>query len=356
MGDLYDSVDQMLDADPAELDGLKTLIQTSMQSSAGPVVTEEQWEAATNNRYLRLAQDNYEHFAPNTLFADAIASAANQRGDHRSAWEAHHRRAIQEAQKLALDPANANRSYVPELALTINAFGDHFLTDAFASGHLFNKEVMVAYFRASFFAGGSLTPAGEAFFQRVAEAAFVGDVREQFSALETVDYPVCLAGWCLRWHPNINSVDRFRGLLVEAAKQQPDRVANVAVLALHDRLNRDGLEVTNAAGDPAWTLTGDVHLNPPTLAIMQKAVRQSADNIVDPSIQASNLDFGPYLERVWRYVPQLTPASKQTVTDLVHEYTNPDSTVLSAAAAEIVQSKVASLIATLLREGKLKKA
>jgi hypothetical protein len=216
--------------------------------------------------------------------------------------------------------------------------------------------VMVAYFRAGFFAGGSLNPAGEAFFQRVAEAAFVGDVREQFSALETVDYPVCIAGWCLRWHPNINSVERFRGLLVEAARQQPERVANLAVMALHDRLNRDGIEVTNAAGDPAWTLTGDVHLNPTTLAIMQKAVRQSADDITDPSIRASNLDFGPYLERVWRYVPQLTPASKQTVTDLVGEYTNPESAVLSAAAAEIVQSKVGSLIATLLREGKLKKA
>jgi hypothetical protein len=189
----------------------------------------------------------------------------------------------------------------------------------------------------------------------VAKKAFTGAVKERFSALETVDYPVCKWGWCLKWHPNINSLDRFETLLLTAAEQEPEKVGNVAVRALHDRLNKTGIEVVNAAGDPAWKLTGDEFLSDKTLAIMRKAVQQSVDNVNDPSIQSSNLDFGQYYDRVWRYVPQLTPASKQQVTNLVHEYTNPRSTVLSDAAAELIKDQVEMLIRTLLREGKLKK-
>jgi hypothetical protein len=80
------------------------------------------------------------------------------------------------------------------------------------------------------------------------------------------------------------------------------------------------------------------------------------DNVNDPSIQPGNLDFSQFFERVWRYVPQLTPASQQQVTSLVHEYTNPRSTVLSDAAAQLIKDQVEMLIRTLLREGKLKKA
>jgi hypothetical protein len=245
---------------------------------------------------------------------------------------------------------------VPEWALTVNAFGDHFLTDAFASGHLINKEVMIAYFKANFYNGSSLKPAATEFFKRVAEKAFVGDVAKKFSALETTDYPVCAWGWCVKWHPNINSASRFQTLLVKAAEQQPDKVANVAVKALHDKLNKDGIEVTNAAGDGTWTLTGDGYLNPKTLGIMKKAVQASVDNVLDRHVPAGIRDFTPYFDKVWRFVPTMTPASQTKFTSLVHEYTNPSSTVLSTAAAEIIRKQVDSLIKTLLSEGKLKPA
>jgi len=186
--------------------------------------------------------------------------------------------------------------------------------------------------------------------------AFVGEVRRRFSALETTNYPVCAWGWCLRWHPNINSVDRFRSLLVAAAEQEPEKVANFAVKALHDKLNREGIEVTNGAGDGTWTLTGDGYMNAKTLAVMRKAVQASVANVLDRTVPAGIRDFTPYWDKVWKYVPRLTPASQTRLTALVREYTSPTSTALSTAAAEVIRGQVDSLINVLLREGKLKPA
>ena len=360
MADLFESVDQMLQADPAELNRVKTLVDRSTQyyrtnkATRSLDVSNDEWDRATGGRYLRLAEENYDHFSPNGLFNDAVARTANRRANNQSSWRAHHMRAMGEAQRFfASNPA---ADAVPEWALTVNAFGDHFLTDAFASGHLISKELMIAYFRSSFYDGRSLKPAARSFFQRVAEQAFVGEVRRRFSALETTNYPVCAWGWCLRWHPNINSVDRFRSLLVAAAEQEPEKVANFAVKALHDKLNREGIEVTNGAGDGTWTLTGDGYMNAKTLAVMRKAVQASVANVLDRTVPAGIRDFTPYWDKVWKYVPRLTPASQTRLTALVREYTSPTSTALSTAAAEVIRGQVDSLINVLLREGKLKPA
>jgi hypothetical protein len=70
MGDLYDTVDDLLDADPAELNRLKTLIIRSTtyyegkRANAKLDVSNEEWDDATQGRYLKLAEGNYEHFSP----------------------------------------------------------------------------------------------------------------------------------------------------------------------------------------------------------------------------------------------------------------------------------------------------
>ena len=168
---------------------------------------------------------------------------------------------------------------------------------------------------------------------------------------------MCAWGWCVRWHPNINSEDRFQKLLIQAAVQEPIKVANLAVKALHDRLNEEGLEVVNNAGDGPWKLTGDEFLNNSvSLSIIQKAVQQSVDNINGPTILASNVNLEELFERVWKFVPRPTPASKVKLMNLVKEYTNPNSVVLSTAAAKIISDQVNSLIKELLKEKKLKPA
>jgi len=370
MGDLYGSVEDMMKADLDELTRLKTLIDRSTAYYAGGKkdksldVSDDEWDRATGGtdtkqgRYLKLAEENYEHFSPNTLFTDSIAQGL-WRGTNQSTWEMYHRQAIHDAQDLALAPENQGVSYFPMGPLIVNAFGDHFLTDAFASGHLINKELMIAYFKANFFSGDSLNGDADDFFDRVAKAAWHSPVSDEFSKLEEAHWHF-LFGFIPVGHPNIDSVGRFKTLLTLAAEQQPERIANFAVKALHDKLNEEGVEVVNAAGD-MWRLFGDGHLNTPipenqTLSIMSKAVRQSADNIVDPSILVSDLDVQPFLDKVWQYVPRLTTDSAPLVKSLILEYTNPKSTVLSDAAAALIEAKLKELIKTLKELGKLRDA
>jgi hypothetical protein len=352
MADLYESVDQMMNADVSELGRLKTLIEqsTAHYTTGGPDVSTKDWQDATGGRYLKLAADNYEHFSP---VAVTGLGARGSHGDNRSAWERHHQRAIEEAQKAQL---GQNASVFLEYPLIINAFGDHYLTDAFASGHLINKEATIDRFKSKFLKSGQLTSGGKKFFENVAKKAFRGDVAKKFSVLETADYPICAYGWCFMWHPNVDTAHMFTELLTHAAEEQPDKVANFAVKAFHDHLNRNGIEVVNDNGDPPWLLKGDVHLDSTTLAIARRAVQQSVDNVNDPSILASNLNFDPFFAKVWKYVPKPTDRSKQTIASLMNAYTTPDSGVLVDAAATVIHDEVDGLIQTLLDEGKLKAA
>jgi hypothetical protein len=268
-----------------------------------------------------------------------VARAAVRHGNHKARWEEYHHRALDEARAAGTAP--------PLRALAINAFGDHFLTDAFASGHLVNKDVVIAYFKQGFLHGSDLTSLAEGFFDRVAAAAFTGDVRTKFSRLETSTLPHW-HGIPVPFHPNINSADRFATLLKEMCRAAPDRVANLAVKAVHDQLNSAGVEVTNGAGDPAWHLTGDGHMTAQSLAVMRRAVQQSVQNITDPALRAT-----PYLEcfaRVWRYTPVLTPASRGAVTLAVREYTDPRSNALVSAAARLIAAQVDTLIDVLVNQ------
>ena len=353
MADLFGTVNDMIGTDAAALGTIKSLIERSTayyrhDGSATVSVSDEDWQRATDGRYLRLAEDNYEHFAPNLLFPDPrFASAAARFGDHRQAWQRHHERAIREAQRMAIDPQLQNVSTLPVLPLVINAFGDHFLTDAFASGHVINKAVVGEVFRDAFFKGRSLSPEGRAFFDRVARQAWHGEVAEQFRQLETAErYD---AWWnVVRWHPDIKNAERFASVLQAAAEEAPDQVANLAVKAVHDTLNRDGIDVVNDAGSSPWRLTGDGHLTPQTLAVMRQAVAQSAANITDPSILASSIELGSYFAKVWSYVPKLTPASQGIVKTLVTSLVNPKSAPFVEAAAALIHEECKTLIQVLI--------
>jgi hypothetical protein len=358
MADLYDTVTDMMDANPAELSRLKSLIEQDTShytTGSAAKVTTDQWQGATTKRYLKLAEDNYEHFSPNLVFKrSALARARRQHGDNKSAWERHHKQAIEEAQRLFL--ASPNQSVFYEWPLIINAFGDHFLTDAFAAGHLINKEVTIALFKSKFMKGTDLAPSGEAFFGKLASKAWKGNVARRFSELEPFDRPVVKWGLRLPWRPNIDSPGMLAEVLVTGAKQEPDRIANFVVEALHSHLNRTGIEVTNGAGDGTWTLMGDGHLDATNLPIIQRAVQQSVDNINDPAIMATNLNFGQFFARVWKHVPHPTAGSLATLERLTNDYTSPDSQVLVDAAAEIISDELDTLIQTLLDEHKLRVA
>jgi hypothetical protein len=358
MADFFESVDQMMNTDVGQLSKIKALIERSTSYYAGNKanpkldVTDDEWQSVTGERYLTLAEMNWEHFSPNFLFRNAVfASAANRHGNNRSAWEEHHKLAIHEAQKIGAAPDGKVEQAVPlEGPLITNAFGDHFLTDAFAAGHLINKDAIAEYWKLQFFNGSDLKSEAKDFFSRLAERAFeLGEVKARFSKLETADRHY-------GFHPNINSASRFASVLQGIAEQEPDRISNMVVKAIHDKLNEDGVEVFNEAGDGTWVLKGDGYLNTKNRQIIQRAVEQSIANINDPAIMGTNVDLTPFIDKVWKHVPQLTPATQQKVQGIVNQYVDPDSKVLVEAAAQIIKRKLDLLIKELIKAKALRVA
>jgi hypothetical protein len=350
MGDLYDNVGQMMGAPTSELNALKTLIERSTahyRDGSAADVGDGEWDAATHHRYLDLAEKNYTHFAPDTLLNDAIASQPPRHSNHKAEWERYHAMALHEAR-------GAGSGGAPAHAMIVNAFGDHFLTDAFAAGHLVNKDAVTNYFKHNFLAGDGLTDDAGHFFDSLADHTFTGELRTKFSRLETADW-THWHGVPLPFHANIDSPSRFASLLKEICSQRPERVANLALKALHDHLNEHGIRVGNDAGDPEWSLTGDGHLTDTTKAIMLRAVQASVANIRDPQLRAANdaTCFG----RVWRFTPKLTAASRPTVVNLIRDYTSPASARLFDAAVALLPQKVDQLIYALVdQEHKLRPA
>jgi hypothetical protein len=367
MADLFETVDEMMAAPVGELSKIKGLLNADVAHYApggrsNPAPGSSEWEWVTSHRkpgktYLGLAEDNYEHFAPLILFptARAIKFADRQR-HHKKAWEDHHVRALGEVAKLkpGLDPALKYNTW----PLIINAFGDHFLTDAFSSGHLVNRAEIMDLFATNFYSGSKLTKAGESFIGTVAKLAFKGRVAEKFSELETFD-PFDRWWNVFNWNPNIDTVGAFTALLIQVANQAPEKMQILAIKALHDKLNKEGIEVTNGLGAVPWVLKGDGHLietDATTLKVMQAAVKQSVANIVDPAARQPGFDPKPFLARVWAYVPQLTQQSLSYLRAQVPNFINPNSVWLAGAAAELIHDEVDTLIKELLDRKKLKPA
>jgi len=339
MGDFFDDVDQLMGESVAKLTELRGLIRDEV---AGRSVSTKQWMSATRDRYLKLAEDNYEHFAPNLFFQSKKFPRSLEHRNHRQAWEKYHERAIKEAQQMGLDPGLAKTSYVPEWPLIINAFGDHFMTDAFAAGHVINKQEIIELFKSRFYKGSSLTDAANSFFDKVATAAWKGEVAAEFKQLETYDE------YFLWWNPDIKNAERFSSVLKGIAGKEPDKIANLAVKAIHDHYNENGIEVSNAAGHKPWKLTGDGFLTPVTLKVIETAVRESAAHITDSSILASNISFPNYFAKVWDHVPKLTSASTAAVTKFVDGFISPSSSGLVTKAAKLINDEVTTLVQQLI--------
>lgn len=342
MGDLYADVDSLLRAPAAELSTLKALIAEDTghyTGRGGTGVSNQRWNVATGGRYLALAEDNYAHFAPPSVLG---MTDATTRPDHRSEWERYHERAI--AEMRAIVAAAPDASPAPFGPLATNAFGDHFLTDAFAAGHLVNKEVVMERVRGAFYSGATtLTPAGSAFLDRLAAACWARKpVRDVFSPLEQYEGVLGIK------HFNFDTQSMFRRLLGGIAEQAPAKVLNLPLKALHDHLNEVGVEVTNDAGERPWQLKGDGHLSETgTLAVMKRAVQQSVDNILSPEILVSEPDQGPLsrsahptlVARVWRHVPYPTAAGRAQAVAALTTYTDLGSAVLLNAAAEVIEKQ-----------------
>ena len=347
MGDFYETYEDMARASNAELGRLKTLIERSKRYYEGKVMhgkpvgtdpDDADWQGATSNRYLKLAEDNFSHFAPSN---SAYLSFTSTKTNHKKEWERYHSKALDIMRK-------GNNSSVIDKALAVNAFGDHFLTDAFAAGHLINKDDLSQYFKSLVMTKGKVNANGETMFGNIASRAFTGPLKTDFSKYETVEFK---GGF---FRPNIDSADVFKKLLIGIMEKEPDIIGKTMVAKLvHDALNDHvgGVPVTNNAGDK-WNLTGDDTLNLKNLEIIRKAVRQSIRNLMDAVKDQSS--YTVFYKKVWDIVPQPTPAAVTIIKNVIRTLTNPLGTEIVSGADKLLQKNYKALLKELVDRKVLK--
>lgn len=242
--------------DRNEIDQLKGAIEQERKGElSDPNPT---YESITKGRYLDLAELNDDHFAPK----------------NRSAWRALHEQALNEAAKAGKDVAKLNH------ALLVDAAGGHFLTDAYASGHLFRKNELLAAIRLHLAA----------------------------HPLQTANPEVQTYAAILSW------------------KGHADQLV---LTNIHDRLNREGFEVTNARG-MKWRTFGDARLAkaPDTQRIAALAIFASRQQVyaaqrgekVNPDDVQSYMPDDATLDRATQtaiaYIPEA--ASLQAIQNVIY--------------------------------------
>ena len=348
MADMVPDFDALNHLSAAQLRTIIALIERQRTRGVASV-SEQEWISAAPE-YLRLATHNVSHFAPAAgewtsataqFYSDAtnIATAIADPTNHRAAWYQIHSRAMNLAWNGNLNDALAR-----------NAFGDHFLTDAFAAGHLINKQTVMDRARHNLTA-----PAG--FERRVADRVLADPRSAPFA-----DYEIRTSAWRLIFGGGWHRVDaasladlldfvRYHNIMTD------DAFINNFAKAVHDRLNAGGVEVT-VRGGAAFQLVGDKFLarSPQTLLAAQQAVARSRQDILDvrpripnpvpgmPAGGAPEPNYQAVCDTTWQLVPVATASGQRTIDDAINTLTDPSRPEAVNAFAEIILSNVNALI------------
>jgi len=325
IGDFFASPDDMFKASPDELRRLVGLIERdkrAVQGNPGDArVTADEWQAATGGRYVDLAKANDAHFGPSTD-PKVVAPA-----DHKSEWQKLHRQ--------ALDSVHKSKS-VTDDARAVNGFASHFLTDAFAAGHLVAKAQVVDHAKTKF---DALKTSGmffkeNAFTQGVAQRVLA----DPATAAKLGAKQLKLIAW------GDITPERFSELLMKLQERESATFYNIFAKLVHDRLNDAikggpdaGVEVSNARGD-TWKLSGDdtLALSPRTKDIANAAVAESDHNLDAAAAATGDLDYAKLFANVWAYTPHPTANGQKLVDDTIAKYADPGNTDTIDAAAQFI--------------------
>lgn len=356
MGDFYDTYDDLAKAPAAELTKVKTLVQKDEVhyrntvlgiGSGGPSVKNSEWgsSAGIGSRFMDLALKNYAHFSP------TISSFKTSTDSNKLMWQRYHSRAI------AMARAGTNSSALPP-AYMVNAFGDHFLTDAFSAGHLINKDEVMQRFLSAVTTGGKANDAGKKLLKQIADRSLSNKIIKPKLALYE------LTETHLGVHMNLDTTfpadifyEVLKGILEDTAHEGNKQIANLAVKVIHDYLNNysGGLPVSNNKGQN-WNLTGDGTLNKDNVKMIQQAVKQSVLNIED-AVREPSTSLSTFYDRVWDYVPRMNVNPPKNIIDAaVTNYTNPTYPDLLTKAIELLEKDVDTLITALLDAKKIRLA
>ena len=271
-GDFYPTPADLMNADPAELKEIRDAIKEEREGKLAGGKANERYQEITL-KYIGLGKRTKE----NTFIGMAKVNAPHFTPTNRDAWRDLHKQALQAAREAGKDPAKL------DVALLIDTFGGHFLTDAFASGHLFDKKRLETEIDL-WLAKNPVTPR----------------------------------------NPEMSSYYAIIGA----------NMSKVILKNIHDRLNAEGAEVSNRRG-MAWKTFGDDHLKsaPESLRIGALAVYESRRQVMaanrgggagsasDDALSEQVLDLLPDRTSVDRATARATsyiPWAAEAVTQLVY--------------------------------------
>ena len=342
LGDFFASPEDVQKAPWAVIAKLLELIKRDREFLTGvpgaKKVTEDEWQKATlglpkGKRYLDLAAKNVTHFAV----------------ENKKAWEKLHRQALRLAQKGNMDDA-----------LAVNAFGDHFLTDAFAAGHLIEKDVVAKQAKAR------LKKADPKEFSHDVAVAILAnsDARSVLTQYEVRPSPFRIGSW------RAMDEDSLGDLIETIRKYQSAYFYSTFAKTVHDELNAaishgKGVQVRNKRGDelgpggigpPFWALSGDKTLSqsPQTRDVAKRAVAESRQQ-VSAAKGVKKLDYDALAARVWENVPEPTAEGKRQIEETQSRLTNPEDATAIAAYAQVAIDGRVALVEELERRKFLRK-
>jgi hypothetical protein len=190
MGDFYKTWQDLVNAPVKEITDILEVMKQERYGQISSADANLKYEKITKGRYTALAKVNVTHFAPKNS----------------EEWKKLHTEAIQKANEAyTRDDETAFQQ-----ALLIDAAGGHFLTDAFASGHLFDRPRL---------------------------------------EVEIISY--------LRDHPIQAENPEMQSIL--GGLQMGGLAYQLVLKNIHDRINAEGLDVSNKKG-MHWKTYGDNHL------------------------------------------------------------------------------------------------
>jgi hypothetical protein len=312
MGDLYERPEDMYQADVEELRRLVALVRRDKAFYLGTKgvegVSNREWNEATpvgahrTKTFIDLANENATHYGPR---------AGGVHGpDHKSEWERIHRQALDMAHT-ATTADQATR------ALAFNGFAAHFLTDAFAAGHLVAKDDVMDRARRSW-------DEIDTWGWFIKESAFTREAAERVLADPKAGPKLRQYRLRIAAYGEMTS-ERLSELLYGFSDTHPELFFETFIKMVHDELNHTTVEVDNARGDGPWMLPGDGDLatSPKTLEVGNAAVRASVANLELAHATSGPLDYQKLFARVWAYTPHPTKSGQAHVDDVVARLTDP---------------------------------
>jgi hypothetical protein len=335
LGDYFESLQQIQDVAHQGASGKAEIDCARQKVTTGGKCADATAEQAVSSRYDQLAARNASHFSTGTAGGKS----------NRDMYIDYHTRAIQSAWAAGYSPLTAQSAF-PE---ALEAFGMHFLTDAFSAGHI-------------------RTPRGELrSYWNGLYPNFSNNLIEMISCymssyIADVDHPT------FAYIPVPVSVISSQKVQPAIRTRAGSRLANYGIgdllsIAMHDADNA-GLDVVSASGPPGsapgpyhWRAVGDSFLfasTPPatltgataapagpTVTMVLEAVKRSFAEVTNArSVGQSGGVVGPLVNpstfAALQLIPQADPASK---TNPTYDWKVPNIRALPALTRSILAAE-----------------